>query len=814
MGQAARALSAIDSAVTEAVARGLCQLRAEDAVLDGRTIEIAGRPALNFSSCSYLGLELDPRVRAGAIDAIERYGTQFSSSRTYVSAPLYEELESLLDQITGGCALATPSTSLGHLAALPVLIGEDDAAILDHQVHHSVQMAVPHLRQQGTHVEILRHDRVELLEERIRKLRVDHRRIWYLADGIYSMYGDRAPLASLEYLRMRYEELHLYIDDAHGMSWCGQHGRGYALDSFKDRERVVVAVSLNKAFAAAGGAIVFPNEELRRRVRTCGGPMIFSGPIQPPMLGAALASARIHLSDELPALQAQLMERVRHTNRRARELALPLVSPSEVPIRFVGVARRQAAYAMTERLIASGFFASIATFPAVNARCSGVRFSITRHHRLEDIDALLEAMAEHLDPVLEATGGSRREIDRVFGLNHSARADAAARAVGGGSALSCAHHDSIREIDREEWNALLGGRGNFDWEALVLLEEAFGDEQKLENRWRFHYYIVRDGSGVPVLATFFSEALWKDDLAATPAVSKAVEAKRRSDPYFLSSRVLGMGSLLSEGDHLYLDRDGPWQDALILLLEAVTLTCEESQVELVALRDLQPDEALDTCLRDAGFAPIDAPDSMTLELDWKDWESHLASLSYRARRFQRRVVAPLDESYAVEILGLEGRAPELDELKHIYSLYAGVKARSFEINTFALPEDFFARAVRAPGWEIFTLTLRPECGGEVDAPPQAMLTAYVAGDSYVPVVPGLDYRFVEERGAYRQCIRQVIRRAGELGCKRVLFGMGARFEKERFGAVAQERKIYVRSNGSYGHDVLSMIASDAHLAGE
>ena len=108
MGQAARALSAIDSAVSEAVARGLCQLRAGDEVLDGRTIEIAGRPSLNFSSCSYLGLELDPRVRGGAIDAIERYGTQFSSSRTYVSAPLYEELESLLDQITGGYALATP----------------------------------------------------------------------------------------------------------------------------------------------------------------------------------------------------------------------------------------------------------------------------------------------------------------------------------------------------------------------------------------------------------------------------------------------------------------------------------------------------------------------------------------------------------------------------------------------------------------------------------------------------------------------------------------------------------------------------------
>ena len=38
--------------------------------------------------------------------------------------------------------------------------------------------------------------------------------------------------------------------------------------------------------------------------------MIFSGPVQPPMLGAAIESAKIHLSDELPALQAALRERV------------------------------------------------------------------------------------------------------------------------------------------------------------------------------------------------------------------------------------------------------------------------------------------------------------------------------------------------------------------------------------------------------------------------------------------------------------------------------------------------------------------------
>jgi 7-keto-8-aminopelargonate synthetase-like enzyme len=52
-------------------------------------------------------------------------------------------------------------------------------------------------------------------------------------------------------------------------------------------ERLVLAASLNKSFATSGGALVFPNEELRQRVRACGPTLIFAGPIQPPMLAAA-----------------------------------------------------------------------------------------------------------------------------------------------------------------------------------------------------------------------------------------------------------------------------------------------------------------------------------------------------------------------------------------------------------------------------------------------------------------------------------------------------------------------------------------------
>ena len=149
------------------------------------------------------------------------------------------------------------------------------------------------------------------------------------------MFADLAPFDELAGLLDRHPNLHLYIDDSHGVGWAGRHGRGPALDALGMHPRLIVAASLNKSFAAAGGAIVFPDPELRRRVRTAGGPMIFSGPIQPPLLGAAIESARIHLSDELPMRQAALRERVELFTELAEEFCLPLASHDITPIRYV-----------------------------------------------------------------------------------------------------------------------------------------------------------------------------------------------------------------------------------------------------------------------------------------------------------------------------------------------------------------------------------------------------------------------------------------------------------------------------------------------
>ena len=129
-----------------------------------------GQEMLSFGSCSYLGLELDPRLIEGDCDAARRFGTQFSCSRGYLSAPHYQALEASLDQIFGAHALVAPTTTLAHQAAFDALMSEKDAIVVDHQAHQSVHQAANLARVRGAHVELIRHEELERAEECVRAL--------------------------------------------------------------------------------------------------------------------------------------------------------------------------------------------------------------------------------------------------------------------------------------------------------------------------------------------------------------------------------------------------------------------------------------------------------------------------------------------------------------------------------------------------------------------------------------------------------------------------------------------------------------------
>lgn len=338
---------------------------------------------------------------AAGREALDKVGVHFSSSRSYLGLSLYEEAEDLLAQIIGRPVIITPSTTLGHMALLPLIVHPSDHLILDQQVHSSVAFSVQQAGVPITQMERIRHNRMDYLENRVAKLHAQGKRVWYFADGVYSMYGDVAPLDELMVMVERYDNLHLYLDDAHGMSWAGNHGCGYVLNKIQHNERVMLTTSLGKGFGTSGGAIICQNEEQKTFIRNCGGTLIFSGPLQPANLAAVIASAKIHLSTEIYVRQQALMERIEYFQQKAKALGLPMVSIGKTPLFYVGTATKEIACEVISGTMAQGAYTCIASYPSVPATNSGVRMLVNVHQSLSDIDHLLNTLAplffKHLD---------------------------------------------------------------------------------------------------------------------------------------------------------------------------------------------------------------------------------------------------------------------------------------------------------------------------------------------------------------------------------------------------------------------------------
>jgi 7-keto-8-aminopelargonate synthetase-like enzyme len=816
-------LTAVDEVISDGVRRGLLHNDVEDEVLDGRHVTVAGRRLLNFGSCSYLGLETDPRLKAAVRDAVDRYGTQFSSSRAYASAPLYRVAETELAELFGRPVIVTPSTSMGHIATMPTLIGSRDVLILDHQVHHSVQTAAKLVQAGGARVELIPHNDLRTLERRLESYRGTHRRVWYAADGLYSMYADFLPAAELDALAARHENLWLYIDDAHAFSWTGAGGRGYALEHLSPATlaRTVVAGSLNKSFAAAGGAITFPDEESRRLVATVGGPLIFSGPVQPPMLGAIVASARLHRSPEITARQELLRSRIELFNTLATEAHLPLVSESAAPIRFVGAGVSSVAYRLTERLRGAGFFVNTATFPAVPAKRCGARLTLTTHHTENDVAGVVAALAEHLPAAIADEGASVTDLRRAFARQLRARPEVLPAHGAAGPVpvlpvprpappqLRLEHVRSIADVDPVEWDALLGHRGAFDVAALRTLEAVFVTEGAApEDVWAFSYLVVRDIDGAPVAATFFTTARWKDDMLSPAHVSHEVERRRSEtgDPWFLTSPMVGMGSLLTEGDHLYLDRSRDWRTALRMILQAARAEEDAAAAAAVVLRDLPDgDDELHAFLLGEGLLRIPVADSWVREVGFADDEGFLAGLTRKHRYHQRTRVLAWESAFEVEVLaggGPAAAALAAAQRDVLYDRYRAVHARAFDLSVFPLPRRLIDDVLDSPAFEVVLLRL-PELAGDGIV---AFAVQHVTGEQVAPVFVGLDYDYVATHSSYQVLLLQALRSAQRRGARLVRYGMGADLQKARFGARREKRWAYVQASETYNSDVLAHLA--------
>ena len=689
---------------------GIIQNHTEDEQLDGRMVTLEGRQMVNFGSCAYLGIEHHPVLKQGVIEATEQQGVQFSCSRTFTSVGLIEQVEAEMQQIFGQPLIITASTTLGHLATLPVIVEDEDAVILDMQVHSSVQMAVQLLKARGISISIIRHNDMEALEKKLKELREKHKKIWYMADGVYSMYGDYAPLQQMTDLMERFPELHLYIDDAHGMGWIGENGIGYVRSQIAHHPRMVMVTSMNKSFSAAGGCIIFPNEAMRQKVLFCGSTLIFSGPIQPPMLGAALASAKLHQTEEILKRQEKLAELTRYMNQKLRENGLPQLMENDSPIFFIPVGLPRIVSPMVRKLKQDGFCINPSSFPAVPMRRGGLRFMTNCHLSKADIDRLVKRILVRYHEMMELEGITEQDIAHNFRIpefqlkpiGQVVKTDNFNQE----NSLHVTHQRSIQPLDPAAWDALHADKGTLSHIVLKGLEAVFAQHPEPENQWDFHYLQVHDAQGQTVLSTFYTAALLKDDMFAPAAVSGLIEQQRRKDPYYLNSKAVMLGSMITKGEHLFLDRRHPqWKNALQLLIDEMHKTVLEVDATQLMLREFygELDPELKRTMLDKGFTLLQLPNNMVVaDTTWRHQDEFVSSLSSRYRSDLRREILKFEDQFEIRT----DKPTNESELQQCYRLYCNVFERSLELNVHKLPLEYFRLMAEHNSFDMIRLYLK------------------------------------------------------------------------------------------------------------
>lgn len=788
-------LNTVHEVFTDAKKAGVLHLYAGGSSFSGRTIEVDGRELYHFGTTGYLGLEQDIRLKKAAMEAIEKYGTQFPLSKSYISNPLYEELEASIGKMYGHPIVITKNSTLGHLGVIPSAVDDNDVIILDHQVHWSVQNAAKQLKSRSVPIEMIRHNNLEMLEEKIKKYRDTKKRIWYMADGIYSMYGDYAPVKELMGLAKKYPQLHFYFDDVHGMSWVGKHGTGYVLDQLGELpENVLLFGTLSKTFGASGAVLACSNAPMYDKIKTFGGPLTFSAQLEPASVAAAMASAEIHLSPEIYGLQSDLRERIAYFNDCLGVTELPLIDRNDSPVFYIGTGMPKSGYNFVNRLMREGFYVNLGIFPAVPVKNTGVRITISRHNGKKEIKALVDAMAHHFPKALEATGTNAERVFHAFKLEPKVSSEKSQSAE-----LSMEVLDSIMEVNKSEWNRFMGGQGVYDWDGLEFLESVFQGNIQKEYNWSFRYVIIKDSEGIPIMMTFLTHSLWKDDMLANATVSKAIEEERKADPYHLSSMVLSMGCLFTEGNHLYWDESHPLAEkAMDSFLEYMETQERSMGAKMTVLRDFPEESPLNGTLFGHGFLRVQMPDSCTVDLKGiPSLENYVEQLSSRNRRHFRTDIQPF-----IEVTNCVVREKlTSQEISMVKDLFDEVQSRNLGLNTFSFPEKLFDFMSENRLWEF--LVLKP-----LDEQERLLgvMFCYKNTDKvYVPAFVGMEYTSLATYATYRRLLYATIERAIALGVRKIDFGMTAAFEKRKLGADVHHKYAYLQTRDNFILEMLGVM---------
>ncbi|MBW4331018.1 8-amino-7-oxononanoate synthase [Stakelama sp. CBK3Z-3] len=351
---------------------------------------LAPRAGIDFASNDYLGLAGDPRLADAARAALDRRVATGSGGSRLLRGndPEHEALErEAAAFFAAEAALFVSSGFAANAAALSTLPQTGDHVFADELIHASMHEG---LRLARCGYSLLPHNDADAVADAIAAWRAGGGigTPWIAVESLYSMDGDRAPLADLAEIAARHDAM-LLVDEAHAAGVFGDAGRGLAA-AFAPSPNLVRLVTLGKAYGCEGALLLLPavlKDMLINRARG----VIFT--TAPSPLMAAVARGAIATVAADAERRARLFALARHAGASLAPLGVAISGSQILPLVIGEDARTMA---VAERVQAAGFDVRGIRPPTVPPGTARLRISITCNIGESDIDALADTIEKAL----------------------------------------------------------------------------------------------------------------------------------------------------------------------------------------------------------------------------------------------------------------------------------------------------------------------------------------------------------------------------------------------------------------------------------
>jgi 8-amino-7-oxononanoate synthase len=355
-----------------------------DRILSPTRAMINGRETILAGTNNYMGITMDADCIKAGQQAMEEFGTGTTGSRVANgSYSLHAELERELAKFLNRkyCIVFTTGYQ-ANLGMMSGLAGPKDTIFLDADSHSSIYDGCT---LSGAKLVRFRHNDATDLDKRMARSEGEEGGKLVVVEGIYSMLGDRAPLADFVEVKKK-RGFQLLADEAHSFGVLGLHGRGLADEAGLEEDVDFVVGTFSKSVGAIGG-FGAGNHPMFETLRYAMRPYMFTASSSPASVATSLAAvkklaAEPQRRDHLRANSARLFEGF-------KMLGLDIGCDVVSPVIAVKCPDEVSTIAMWNALLEAGVYVNIALPPGTPNNLCLLRCSVSAAHSFDDIDRII-----------------------------------------------------------------------------------------------------------------------------------------------------------------------------------------------------------------------------------------------------------------------------------------------------------------------------------------------------------------------------------------------------------------------------------------